>query len=350
MNKYTTKGLPWSDGVGTDVSMCTTAEEAIKTANLDYTVNKCSLVAKMPFTINGNNDVDDSPNNFIHNGYIYKSCPRCYGTYRTDNNIPLGFVKEKYNVVQNKEAFAFFDDAIGKDKAIWDRAGLFGHGQKIFITAKLPNTMKIGNDEINNYLVFSNSHDGSSAITIMFTPIRVICTNMLAGAIYNSNSYIKIRHTATVKNKIQKGAEILRIAAEHATLVKELYDSLLTIKMSDEDTKRYLANLQLTETEQQELLNYDSTNGYNRLFNRDYNVIEKTQISSRKLNTIINMYQYYHEGIGQQHVLGTAWGAYNAVTGYYSNVANLEGEKRNESLLYGGANKNLYKAIQTIVA
>lgn len=350
MAQYKSKGLPWANGIGVDVSKCTTAEEVAIMSKLNYTVTKCSLMAKMPFTINGNNSIDTNSTDFIHDGYIYKDCPRAYSTYRTDNNIPLGLVKEKYSVIQNKNAFTFFDDAIGKDKAQWVTAGQFGHGHKIFVAAKLPNTITIGQDEVDNYLVFSNSHDGSSAINIMFTPIRVICTNILSGAIYNTDSYIKIRHTITAKDKIQTGADILRIACEHSNTVKQLYDSLLTIKMSDADTMKYLANLQLTEQEKEELHNYDPIRGYDRLFNRDYNVIEKLNISTRKLNTIINMYQYYHEGIGQQHIVGTGWGAYNAITGFYTNVTNLEGEKRTESLLYGGSNKNLYKAIQALVA
>ena len=37
----------------------------------------------------------------------------------TDYNIPLGVVKSKYTIVQNNDAFNFFDDAIGKNSAIW---------------------------------------------------------------------------------------------------------------------------------------------------------------------------------------------------------------------------------------
>ena len=59
---------------------------------------------------------------------------------------------------------------------------------------------------------------------------------------------------------------------------------------------------------------------------------------------------YYFDGIGQQHIAGTAWGAYNAVTGFYSNVANLEGEKRVDSLLWGGANKNMSKGLNEAFA
>ena len=73
--------------------------------------------------------------------------------------------------------------------------------------------------------------------------------------------------------------------------------------------------------------------------------LEKTGVSVRKANMIQNMYEYYMDGIAQQQIAGTAWGAYNAVTGFYSNVANLEGQKRMESLLYGNAQNVMQKAI-----
>lgn len=346
MSKYNTNGLPWSHGIGREVTDCVTAKEVMQKAKLDWTVEKCELVAKMPFNINGNNTVDEKNGDFSFKGNIYRECPKAYGTYRTDVNLPLGIVKDKYKVVQNIDAFDFFDDAIGKDKAVWQRAGLFGVGQKVFVTAKLPTTMKVGNDEIENYLVFSNSHDGSSSINILFTPIRVICTNMLNSALKNTDSYIRIRHTESAEEKLQTGAEILRIAAEHANSAQELYRALQVINMSDDDIMKYILDLNLTEQERGLLAEYsDIKTAIKRLYNRDFTTMEHVGVSTRKMNTIVNMFEYYMDGIGQKEIAGTAWGAYNAVTGFYSNVANLSGEKRMDSLLYGSANRVMNKAL-----
>lgn len=345
MSKYRVNGLPWASGIGKNVSDCHTAQEVMEKAGLNFTVNKCDLVAKMPFSINGDNKVNENIGEFSRNGLIYRECPNAYGTYRTDTNVPLGLVKAKYEVIQNNDAFSFFNGVIGEGKAQWDRAGMFGYGHKIFVSAKLPTIMKVGNDIIDNYLVFSNSHDGSSSINILFSPIRVICTNMLNSAIQSSESYIRIRHTQTAKEKLERGAEVLRIACEQAKSSEQLYNALLTIKMTDEQVMSYIANLQLTDAERAALYEYDSKNGIKKLFNKEYLTMEATNISVRKANTIINMFEYYMDGIGQKHISGTAWGAYNAITGFYSNVANLEGEKRVDSLLYGGASRNSQKAL-----
>ena len=343
MSKYTVNGAPWALGI--DVSDCKSSAEVMHKAGLDFIVDKCELVARMPFGIKRNNIVNDIAGDFVKDGYIYRELVGSYATYRADTSQPLGLVKAKYEVVQNIDAFKFFDDAIGEGMARWDKAGILDDGRKIYLSARLPVETRVGDDLIDNYLVFSNSHDGTSSVNIMFTPIRVICTNMLNSALKSADAYIRIRHTESAKQKLQRGAEILRIACKHADTVQDYYNSLLKVKMSDREVMEYLANLQLTAKEQDLLLNYDKENGYKKLILKDYRTMEVTGVSQRKANQIANMFEYYCDGIGQKHIAGTAWGAYNAVTGFYCNVANLEGEKRVESLLYGGANSNMIKAL-----
>ena len=347
MSKYAINGLPWHSGIGKDVTDCTTAREVMEKARLNFFVDKCELVAKMPFSVHGNNEVSDIMGDFAYKGHIYRDCPNAFATYRTDKNIPLGLVKSKYEVVQNIDAFNFFDDAIGPNKAIWQTAGLFGYGERIFVSAKLPIQTTVNGDPIDNYLVFSNSHDGTSSINIMFTPIRVFCTNMLNAALQSSSCYIRIRHTKSAQEKLQTGTEILKIACEYAKTSQELYEALSHVNISDENVIKYLANLCLNDKEIEALHEFDSQYGYKKLINKDFLTIERTGISMRKANQISSMFEYYLDGIGQKEISGNLWGAYNAVTGYYSNVANLTGAKRMDSLLYGGANSNMIKALNS---
>lgn len=349
MSKYAINGLPWHGPFAIDVSDCHSSREVMEKAKLDFFVDKCELVAKMPFSITGNNEINKVMGDFAYDGNIYRPCPNAFGTYRTDKNVPLGLVKQKYEVVQNIDAFNFFDDAIGPDKAIWDTAGLFGYGERIFVSAKLPVETTVKGDKIDNYLVFSNSHDGSSSINIMFTPIRVFCFNMLNAARRNADCYIRIRHTQSAKGKLQEGADVLRIACKYAETAQQYYESLTTIKMNDDEVVKYLANLCLTDEEIAVLNEYDATNGYKKLLLKDYLTMERTEISMRKANQISSMFEYYMDGIGQKEIAGTAWGAYNAVTGYYSNVANLSGLKRLDSLLYGNANGNMMRALNSAI-
>lgn len=347
MSRYTVNGAPWA--IGKDVSDCHTSREVMEKAGLDFIVDKCDLYASMPFGPKRNNIINTIAGEFAHEGHIFRELPGAYATYRADNSMPLGLVKDKYQVVQNVDAFKFFDDAIGEGMARWDRAGILNGGTKIYLSAKLPVETRVGDDLIDNYLVFSNSHDGTSSVNIMFTPMRVICTNMLNSALKSADSFIRIRHTESAKEKLRRGAEILRIACEHAVTAQEFYESLTKIKMTDAQVMEYLANLQLTDKEREALMDYDKVNGYKKLMYKDYITLERTGVSQRKANQIASTFDYYCNGIGQKHIEGTAWGAYNAVTGFYCNVANLEGEKRVQSLLYGGANSAMLKGMNQVL-
>lgn len=347
MSKFNRGGLPWV--LGTDVSNCVTAQDVMKTAKLDWAVQKCELVSKMPFRIGSNNEVGED--SFVHDGNIYRECPNAFATYRTDINMPLGIVKDKYEIVQNMDAFNFFNNAIGEGKAIWDKAACLNMGEKVYVSAKLPVQTSVGkNDVIDNYLVFSNGHAGNSSVDIMITPIRVICTNMLNGALDKAACHIRLRHTKYVKEKLELGAQVLKIACEHAIDAQELYRHLATIKMTDDQVAEYICKLQLTPAEIDKLNEVDPNHGYKRLISRDYHLIDAVEISTRKSNQLYNMMDYYIDGIGQKDICGTAWGAYNAITGFYCNVANLEGEKRMNSLVWGSANNNMNKALNEAMA
>ena len=326
MSKFNRGGLPWV--LGTDVSNCVTAQDVMKTAKLDWTVQKCELVSKMPFRIGSNNEVGED--SFVHDGNIYRECPNAFATYRTDINMPLG---------------------IGEGKAIWDKAACLNMGEKVYVSAKLPVQTSVGKDDvIDNYLVFSNGHAGNSSVDIMITPIRVICTNMLNGALDKAACHIRLRHTKSVKEKLELGAQVLKIACSHAIDAQELYRHLATIKMTDDQVAEYICKLQLTPAEIAKLNEVDPNHGYKRLISRDYHLIDAVEISTRKSNQLYNMMDYYIDGIGQKDICGTAWGAYNAITGFYCNVANLEGEKRMNSLVWGSANNNMNKALNSVVA
>src|SRR5690606_20882489 len=127
--------------------------------------------------------------------------PNFYATIRTDNETVLGVVGKDYEIVQNRDAFSFFDAIVGGDGIQYETAGALGKGERIFITAKLPGYIKVGREDlIEQYLFLTTSHDGYGSITAAFTPIRICCNNTLNAAMKNHTNSIKIRHTANAKD------------------------------------------------------------------------------------------------------------------------------------------------------
>ena len=351
MSRYKIIGAPWNIPGAKNVEDCVTSEEVMIKAKLNYTVDKCELVAKMPFKEENADAILDEVNEgkaFLNGTNVFRNCPNTYATYRTDVNIPLGNVKSKYEVVQNISAFNFFDGAIGKDKAIWQTAGYFGNGERIFVSAKLPDNITVKGDKIENYLVFANSHDGTSGVNILFTPIRVICQNTLNAAIRNAESFIRFRHTASVNSKLLSAAEILGISKQKAIVAEQMFNAMTDVKFDDKSTMEYIASIYLTDAEFERVKSIDEKSGINRLFTRSGQLIQDAQISTRKVNMLYDTFNYYIDGPGQAEFRGTAYGAYNAITGYYSNIANLQGDKRLDSLLYGNAAKVTQTAVEAL--
>lgn len=330
---YAVKGKPWTYQGAINVENCKTAAEVISAAGLDWNVAKCELVAKMPLHEGRAED-----NGFVFGSNNYVDCPNAFATYRTDHNIPLGIVKERYTPVQNIEAFTFFDGAIGKDKAIWQTAGFFGMGERIFVSAKLPKNIYVNGDPVENYLVFTTSHDGSSGVKILFTPIRVVCQNTLNAAIASSTNYVSFRHTKSVHGNLDIAAEILGICETHIVTLQEQFNNMRKIQMTDDKAQQIFANIILTEDEQFKINQTGHTVG--QIITRDWRAIQDAGISMKKVNTLSEINNYYFSGIGQKEILGTAYGVANAISGYYSNIDNSEGAKRMDSLLFGDkANK-----------
>ena len=342
------KGKPWEGRGAKNVEDCKTSREVITKARLNFEVAKCEVVAKMPIRDYSDEALDrfkEIENGaLIYGNNIYREVPNSFATYRTDYNIPLGNVKSKYTVVQNIDAFNFFDKAIGQDKAIWQTAGAFGNGERIFVSAKLPDNILVnGSDPIETYLVFTNTHDGSSGVKILFTPIRVVCQNTLNAAIRGATNIVTFRHTQSVHQKLDVADEILGISHKLAEDFKTECERLTVIKMSDKGVMKYICQQFMTE---QEILKANQLKiDYNMVIDRNWMAVKELGISSRKLNMITDTWLYYHIGPGQQQYMGTAWGAANAVSGYLSNVdTSVSDNKRFDSLVYGDKAKKIQKA------
>lgn len=346
---YTIRGVPWVYKGVTDVTHCKTSMECMEAAHLNFNVKKCELVAKMNIADDVDRTLDDlleakrkDVEAHINGKYMYSKLDNAFCTYRDDNHTPLGYVKQRYTIVQNTAAFKFFDNVIGENSAIWQTADCFGNGERIFVSAKLPQNILVKGDPVENYLVFTNTHDGSGGVKILFTPIRVICQNTLNAAIRTSSNYVSFRHTTSVHNKISVAQEILGISKIKSEEFGQYCNLLANIKVTDEDVIQFIGENLLTSDEIQRLK--DTGHTIKDIAYRSGLALTDSKISSRKMNVISDTYSYYFDGPGQRDILGTAWGAVNAISGYYSNIDNIEGTKRFDSICYGDKSRKIENA------
>ena len=323
------KNIPFIYKGVTDISDCNNIEDAIVKANLNWSVEKKNLF-------------------YLNNNGVFSPVEGVFTNVRSDNSRSLGVVKSTYEIINNIEAFQFFDNAIRRGDAILQTAGCLDGGKKVFITAKIPNISVVGdNDFVDNYLLLSTSHDGSTGIRIAITPIRVVCFNMLHTAIAKANQNINIKHSGKAREKFDIAAQIINDTNVKIESLTKVYNELLETKCNTDFVLKYIGDC-IIGRETRECFEKD---GYNmgHILTRNFNVMETYNISSNKPNRVIEAFHYYENGPGQKEYVGTKWGAYNTMTGYYCNCSNEDGEKRMDSFSFGHKHNKIEQASKLIL-
>lgn len=215
---FSTREKPWH-GLGTIVSEAPASKEALELAGLDWNV-----IQRKIYTADG------AP----IQGYRVNIRDR-------DEKI-LGVVSDRYRVVQNQDAFQFTDALLGEGVS-YETAGSLESGKRVWMLAKLPKEYIISGDQISPYLVFSNSHDGSNAIKVAMTPVRVVCSNTLNLALETSKRSWSAKHTTNISEKLKEAQDTLLFAERYMNeLGKEIHE-LQMIKMTDKKVLEYIEQL-----------------------------------------------------------------------------------------------------------
>jgi phage/plasmid-like protein (TIGR03299 family) len=315
---FSVKKKAWHN-LGQVVDQYPTSAQAIQFAGLDYIVEKRPL-----YTF-------DTANHLITAGEAVAGLKvsNFFATVRADTEQPLGIVGNDYEVVQNRDAFSFFDAIVGGgDGILYETAGALGNGERVFITAKLPGYIRVGSDDlIEKYLFLTTSHDGFGSITAAFTPTRIVCNNTLNAALGNMTNCVKIRHTQSAQERLLQAHTVMGISNAMTEQLNGIFNRWANVRVTD---KEVLKLVQMAMAPGKEVLQKVM----------DENIDE---YSSRFLNTVEKVcdYAFSNETQQMETTKGTLFGAYNAITGYFQNVMHYKNEEAKlKSILFGnGLNK-----------
>lgn len=267
---------PWH-GYGKKVNRALTAQEALEEANLNYEVAKRKI--------------------FIETGDEVKGK---WATYRMDkegSDSILGVVGDRYNVIQNADMFSFFDPLVERSEALYHTAGVLGKGEQMWLLAKLPESMRIGNDDIiDKYIMLTNCHDGYGSAVIKLTTVRVVCENTLNLALGQAGKHYRIRHTGSAQDKIKEAYKVLGITQNYFKLIEMQIQQMSAIDITDQQLKDYVSRLVITTKEE-----------------------KPTILQTKKVDKICELAS---TGKGAEMSEGTLWGAFNAVTEYIDHHTN----------------------------
>lgn len=263
-NMFSVREVPWH-GIGEIVQDAPTSADAIKLAGLDWEV------LSNPIYDNHGNEIKGWKAN----------------TRSSDNSV-LGVVTNKYQIIQNSEAFSFVDKLIEDKEIFFETAGSLNKGKRVWLLARMP-TIDILGDDVDPYMCFTNTHDGTGAVKICMCDTRVVCANTLNIALSTASRCWSTKHMGDIDSKLYEARETLGLA--------KLYNQELA------NTAEKLANTTITDDRIEEILD--------ELFPVDFEKDTQRKINNVKELKDNFMICYMMPDIAKFR--GTAWGVVNAM-------------------------------------
>ena len=208
---------PWH-GLGREIKNCPTSEDAIKVAGLDWEVIPKPIYDGQGRELKG-----------------YKV------NQRSSDGKNLGIVTDRYKIVQNKDAFAFTDALLGQG-VTYETAGSLESGKRVWMLARLEDRL-MTEEKMENYLVFTNSHDGTGAVRVACTSVRVVCNNTLNLALSEASRHWSCAHKGDIQSKLDEARYTLVNAERYMKALEEEFGELKLKKVTESQVKNMTEKL-----------------------------------------------------------------------------------------------------------
>jgi len=210
---FTVREKPWH-GLGVTLEEAPNSAEALRQSGLDWVVQ--------PHKIYIANSLDDDK--ALVEGYV--------GNVRSSDQSLLGIVSERYKVVQNHEAFAFTDLLVGDGDVRYETAGSLRGGRQVWMLARMNRSMSLLGDAFEPYLCFVNSHDGTGAVRVLMTPIRIVCQNTLNIALRGAQRSWSTPHVGDISARLAAAQNTLELADRYIIRLEKEADILAQTPVS----------------------------------------------------------------------------------------------------------------------
>jgi phage/plasmid-like protein (TIGR03299 family) len=206
----------------------------------------------------------------------------------------LGIVGTDYTVVQNEQCAEMLDrlvDQVGG--AHFETAGSLRRGKSVFVTMKLPDAMEIaGVDRMDLYLIGTTSHDGTAALRVDASPIRVVCANTQRAAFESAVGHYTFRHTSNVNSQISQAREALGLMWKYVDTFEKAAERMLNEALTMREFEQVVGQVWPVKD----------------------NAPEQTQRNAKqRLGTLKYLIR---EADTQKAIRGSKWAGYQAITEY----------------------------------
>ena len=235
------------------------------------------------------------------------NCDEDVGHFRRnggDSRVYLGATGPGYELFQNHEAMELLEAVCGESGAEPLKGGSKNDGKFCWLQARMPENLTIlDGDEVEQLFTLFWGHGGMASIQAGGTAHRMTCLNMLpmVRRDLESAAFFKIRHTASMKARIEDAIKALHRTSEAFEEFGKAARAMASIR-------------------------FDGARWNNLV--EELVPLPKEGRATRALNIRERLNELYHTGQGTHipGVWGTGWGAWNAVTEYTTHERSTSGE------------------------
>lgn len=276
--------VPWH-GLGTvlpDENL--TADQALKAAKLDWTVDAADLF-----------DADMTP---IKGYKAFR---------RSDDKTVLNVGSETWTPVQNEqllsiaEALSQAGEGLEYRPRIETAGSLFG-GKVVWALVRINEARCLGSEH-RSYLLLSNGHDGKRAVKGTLTDVRVVCNNTLRAAEARS-AMLSVRHTAKVMDRINAAVKLLGWANEATAATFAIYEALHKEKLKADKAAKFFQELVPNADDKENKSAQATVDKMMHLFRHGPGVQGKTLFDA--VNAVTDYVDHHREIKGRSRVGGDA--------------------------------------------
>src|SRR5262249_40233925 len=141
--------------------------------------------------------------------------------------------------------FDFMDGLVGEKLCIFETAGSLRGGRRVWMLARIPKEYRVGSgDLVNPYVLLANSHDGSMALRMIPTTVRVVCQNTLNLALRKSSvEGIRVYHSESLEARVREARLKLGIITKRLDRFGEEIQALARRQLTQQELTRYFVEL-----------------------------------------------------------------------------------------------------------
>lgn len=270
-----------------------------------------------------------------HAKYNGKIVEGRFWTVRTDTDTAIDIVGQRYEVIKNRDAFAFVDEILNGGAGIVGAGSLFG-GRRVWINVDLGGFDVVPGDQVRKHLLLINTHDTSAHMIIKNSPGRLRCQNALDYELRQDrhSGLMYIRHTASAKDKLEQAHRVVEQAESDYAVLQKMYGDWARVHVDADEVDRIVRNVLGVSDKDLKAFETGETTRQPHWVNHRLKI--RRQI-------------YQGPGADDPNVRGTLWNTFNGINGYYDHIRTVKGEKecpdaRLESRLLGSSAEAKRKA------